>query len=221
MKQKKLFFALGIILFSLFMLSACDYVDAICGGELVITDTGNIGGGELIITDVDNIRCGELTINIDFQRQPGWASNQFAVWIEDMYGNHLRTIYTTRWTAAGGFRTRPMSIPLWVERFGLAEREQAEVDAIASPTPQSGTLSYLWDLTDDDGNIIGPGEIRFIVEGSLRWGNRVIYTGVIDVGGDAAMVIADAEFIFEESNGQPALDAGAPEVEMITAVPFQ
>ena len=33
-----------------------------------------------------------------------------------------------------------------------------------------------------------------------------------------AIVVADTEFVFDESNGQPALDEGAFETEMINAV---
>ena len=53
---------------------------------------------------------GEVIISFNFERQSGWASNQFAIWIEDMDGNYINTLYATAWTANGGYASRPDSI---------------------------------------------------------------------------------------------------------------
>jgi hypothetical protein len=50
------------------------------------------------------VLSGELVISFDFVRQSGPASNQHAVWIEDMDGNVVRTLFASRWTADGWFR---------------------------------------------------------------------------------------------------------------------
>jgi hypothetical protein len=42
------------------------------------------------------------------------ASNQYAIWIEDMDGNYIDTLYVTRYTAGEGYRRRPKSIRNWV-----------------------------------------------------------------------------------------------------------
>jgi hypothetical protein len=163
---------------------------------------------------------GEMVIKFDYERLSGAASNQFAVWIENMDGQLVKTLYATQWTARGGYASRPDSIALWVEKSGLASASvsQSEVDAIAGATPRTGNLSYIWDLTDTDGNTVSPGEYKFNVEGTLRWRNHVIYSGVIDVSGDAVTVSADAEFHYEASDRQTALTENSPENSMIGAV---
>jgi hypothetical protein len=162
--------------------------------------------------------AGKLTITLDYQRQSGYASNQYAVWIEDADGNYVVTLYATRYTANGGYKVRPDSIAEWVAKSGLADMEEAEADAVAGATPGSGTQSYAWDLTDANGNTVQPGEYRFCVEGSLRWKNRVLYTGVINLGGEAVTAEGEAQFTYEASDGQPALTSESVENGMIGAV---
>ena len=134
-----------------------------------------------------------LEVSFDFVRQRGFASNQFAVWIEDAEGRYVRTLYATRWTAAGGWQRRETSIPQWVSRSGLAGRDRAHVDALAGPTPQSGTLTYLWDGKDYDGRAVPAGEFRVFVEGTLRWENQVLYTAIVRLD-EAGRVNAAREF---------------------------
>ena len=175
------------------------------------SDTGNK-------TDATIPESGVLTITFDYEKQSGHASNQFAVWIEDMDGNYVKTLYATRYTANGGYKNRPDSIFLWVEKSELASMEKSDVDALTSATPKEGALSYVWDLTDKNGDEVTPGEYRFFVEGSLRWKNRVLYTGVVDISGTAVTVQGEAEYIYESSNGQPVLTAEASENNMVNGV---
>jgi len=62
----------------------------------------NDGGdsGEQVLPDSVS---GHVAISFGYVKQSGSASNQFAVWIEDMSGNYLQTVFATRWTANGGF----------------------------------------------------------------------------------------------------------------------
>ena len=159
---------------------------------------------------------GALTITFEFNKQSGHASNQFAVWVEDAEGCLVKTLYATRFTANGGYRNRPDSIPEWVGKSGLSEL--GNIDAITGSTPKPGALSYVWDLTDAAGTAAPEGTYRFCVEGSLRWRNRVLYSGEFEVGGGAASIAAEAQFFYEASEGQPALDGESPENGMITAV---
>jgi len=161
---------------------------------------------------------GELIITFDYEKIPGIASNQFAVWIEDSSGDYIRTLYATRWTANGGYKTRPDSIALWVAKSNLASMQQSEVDAIAGATPASGSLSYSWDLTGANGITVSPGEYKFFVEGTLRWKNHVIYAGVINIGDSPATAEAAANFIYEASDTQAALENDSPENAMISMV---
>ena len=162
--------------------------------------------------------AGELVITFDFVRQSGSASNQFAVWIEDMGGNLVRTLYATGYTANGGFRDRPDSIAIWVEKSGLSNMPKSEVDAITGATPRAGALSYTWDLTGADGTAVTPGEYMFFVEGTLRWKNFVLFSGIIDIGNTPATTIAGAEFTYESSGRYDALTANSPENNMIGTV---
>jgi len=157
-----------------------------------------------------------VTITFDFAKQSGYASNQFAVWIEDADGGFVKTLYATRFTANGGYQNRPDSIPLWVERSGLAAASGA--DAVTGATPKSGPLSYAWDLTGANGERVPDGTYRFFVEGSLRWKNRVLYSGEITIGGGAAVAEAEAQYTYEGSADQPALTGESPENGMLGAV---
>ena len=161
---------------------------------------------------------GELVISFDFVRQSGSASNQFAVWVEDMGGNLVRTLYATGYTANGGYRDRPDSIAIWVEKSGLSDMPKAEVDTITGATPRAGSLSYTWDLTGADGAAVLQGEYMFFVEGTLRWRNFVLYSGIIEIGNNPVTVHADAEYTYESSGRNNALTVNSPENDMIGLV---
>jgi hypothetical protein len=73
-------------------------------------------------------------------------------------------------------------------------------------------------LTDKNGDAVVPGEYMFFVEGTLRWRNYVIYSGIITIGDEPATVVADVEFVYTASDGQAALTDKSPENVMIGAV---
>ena len=84
-----------------------------------------------------SVITGEVIITFDYEKQSGSASNQFAVWIEDMDGNYLNTLYATKWTANGGFKSRPDSIAMWVAKSDIASMPDLR-------EPCAGrTLSYI------------------------------------------------------------------------------
>jgi len=160
-----------------------------------------------------------VEITFDYAKQSGFASNQFAVWIEDADGNLVKTLYVTRYMANGGYKNRPDIVPVWREKSDPASMTKSEIDAITGATPKQGTLSYTWDLTDTKGNAVLPGVYSFFVEGSLRWKNRVLYSGVIAVGGQSPITAtANAAFVYESSGNQPALTDASPETAMIGPV---
>lgn len=127
-------------------------------------------------------------ISFNYVRQTGSASNQFAVWVEDNNGNPVKTLFVTRWTANGGFRRRPSTIPVWVKQSGVADLPKAQVDAMSGATPRAGTLTYTWDGTDSAGKAVSPGNYFIILEGTLRWENQVLYRAPITLGQRAAPV---------------------------------
>ncbi|MCL2752425.1 MAG: DUF2271 domain-containing protein [Firmicutes bacterium] len=162
---------------------------------------------------------GEVVITFDYERQSGSASNQYAVWIEDMDGNYINTVYATQWTATGGYTSRPDSIALWVEKSSIAAMPDYYVDAISGATPRSsGSQSYTWNLKDINGDTVSFGKYKFYVEGTLRWKNYVLYSGVIEINDVPATVQADADFIYEASDRQSALTSDSTENKMIGAV---
>jgi hypothetical protein len=139
-----------------------------------------------------------VEITFAYEKQPGYASNQFAVWIEDAEGTLVKTLYATRFTAHGGWKDRPDSLPDWVEKSGLAGKDRAEIDALTGATPKAGVLTYRWDCADALGDPVPPGAYRFLVEGSLRWAMRALYTGEIQIGGGAATAEATAAFFGDD-----------------------
>ncbi|GHU75523.1 hypothetical protein AGMMS49992_19700 [Clostridia bacterium] len=153
---------------------------------------------------------GSLTISFDFMRQPGSASNQFAVWVENANGQFIRTIFATKFTASGGYKSRPDSIPIWVARSG--------VDGVTSATPQTGVFSCVWDLKDSDGSTVPQGVYKFFVEGTLRWKNQVLFSGVIEIGDSAQSVTVEGDYTYEAAANQPALTDESSEHGMIGIV---
>ena len=149
---------------------------------------------------------GTLAISFNYQKQSGSASNQFAVWIEDLDGNLVKTLYAAKYTAAGGYKVREDSLKVWVAKaMGVTD-----FDAVAGATPKSGPVRYVWDLTDEGGKAVAPGVYVFNVEGTLRWKDYVLFTGEIAVGGADALAIAEASFFTEKGS--------APERGMLTNV---
>lgn len=159
---------------------------------------------------------GQVTISFDYIKQSGYASNQFAVWIENAEGVFVRTLYATRFTAKGGYKNRPDALSAWVARSGLSKRQ--DTDAVTGATPKAGQLSYTWDLTDFSGARVADGTYRFFVEGTLRWKNSVLYSGDIEVGSQPAAADATKETYYEASQDQAALTQDAPENDMIGQV---
>jgi len=169
-------------------------------------------------TDVPLTLTGEVVITFDFVRQSGSASNQYAVWIEDMGGEVVKSLYASRWTADGGYKTRPDSIFIWAERAGLASMSKEEVDAVSAATPRTGTVSHTWDLTDTAEEAVPPGEYMVFVEGTLRWKNYVLYSARIRLGADPVTVTADALFHYEGTDRYAVLNASSAENDMVGPV---
>jgi len=168
--------------------------------------------------EAPTIASGEVVISLEYERQSGSASNQYAIWIEDMDGNYIQTLYASRWTANGGYKSRPDSIALWARKSDLAAMPKSDVDAISGATPRAGTQTYTWDLATNTGGMITTGEYRFFVEGTLRWKNYVLYSGVIEIGDKPVTVQASVDYFYESSDRYAALTGESPENNMITDV---
>jgi hypothetical protein len=153
-----------------------------------------------------------VEFDVDFNRQSGYATNQFAVWIETVDGEFVKTVAVTKFTANGGYENRPDALKLWRERGGLDD-----VDAVTAATPK-GEAMYRWTLDNYNGRRVVNGDYVYFAEGNLRWGNRVIFRGTISVGESVKCGVAERELVLEASDGNPALADNAPEIEMIANV---
>ena len=47
---------------------------------------------------------------------------------------------------------RENSIPTWVAHAKPSDMDKTQIDAITEATPSTGTHSYIWGGTDDNGN---------------------------------------------------------------------
>ena len=125
---------------------------------------------------------GVVNIYVDYEKQPGPGSNQWAVWIEDSERSLVKTLFVTRFTADGGYIPRPSCTPFWVLKAQPDHLSQEAVDAFTGATPLSGIQTYSWDLTDADGNPAGAGDYVLMVEATLYGDNEVIYETPITIG---------------------------------------
>ena len=174
------------------------------------------GGGNP--TEAPSFDSGKLTVTFDYEKQSGHGSNQFAVWIEDADGKLIKTLYATKFTANGGYKNRPDSIPVWTEKSGLASLQKSEVDAITGATPKAGKLSYDWDCKGADGNAVSPGQYTFMVEGTLRGKNQVLYAGKIEIGDSPTTADATPDYTYEAADNYPELSSDSSENSMIGGV---
>ena len=121
-------------------------------------------------------------ISFTLNRQRGFSSNQFAVWIEDSRGSLVKTLYATKFTATGGWAKRPQSIPIWVVKSDISDLSKNDIDAFTGATPRSGLLSYRWDGLDKNGTRAAAGEYRVFLEATLRAENRVLFSAPFTLG---------------------------------------
>lgn len=145
---------------------------------------------------------GKLEIAVEYNRQAGRGSNQYAVWIEDNQGNLVKTLYVTRFTAEGGYKMRPTCMPVWVEKSGATSMDKSEIDGFSGATPQSGTQVYTWDGTDKKGQSVSRGEYTFVVEATYMGENIVTFKNQFTVGGAEATITAIPEFNSDEKKNR-------------------
>lgn len=130
-----------------------------------------------------------LEVSFDYQRQAGPGSNQYAVWIENDKGEVVKTLFVTSYTTKGrtrpgeepmrGYVKRPNCVPTWVKAAKAAEQTDQQLDAITGATPQaSGSQTFTWDFTDQQGNAVPKGNYKVIVEATLYQASDILYTGI-------------------------------------------
>lgn len=150
--------------------------------------SGKNGTAEVTESDADENE-GHITgveISFDFSRMSTKASNQIAAWIEDENGNIVKTIYVSDFTGSRhGYQKREDAVPHWVSAAEPDALSDEQIDAVSSATLQTGSQSFVWDLTDDDGNAVPTGIYMVKLEGTIFWSSNVVYSGTVDTQNDA------------------------------------
>lgn len=131
----------------------------------------------------------ELYIHFTYNKQQGPGSNQYAVWIEDMKGNVVKTLFVTSFTTKGraragqqadrGYHYRPTCVPTWVKHANAEAMSDTEIDGFTGATPKVERCEprFVWDLTDENGKPLKEGTYKFFVEGTYYNNSIVLYEG--------------------------------------------
>ena len=126
---------------------------------------------------------GILEITVDYEQKAKWASDQFAVWIEDNAGNYINTLFVTQFaTTELAYTERGDCVPVWGSKAQPSKMTAEEIDAISMATPPSGIYKHTWDLKDKQGIKIKPGTYVFVLEATLDNNSRVIFKNNIEIG---------------------------------------
>ena len=129
-----------------------------------------------------------LEVSFNYQKQGGPGSNQYAIWIENEKGEFVKTLFVTSYTSKGrsrggekaqrGYIVRPTCVPVWVKTSKAEEKTDQQLDAVTGATPQnSGTQTFTWDFTDEQGKAVPQGTYKIKVEATLYFDSDIVYTG--------------------------------------------
>ena len=132
----------------------------------------------------------DVEVDFDYKAMSGFASNQFALWVENADGMEIKTIFITNFTAAKrGYLKRNQSLNNWVYSAMPDLLSQDELDSISGATPKSGAQHFTWDLTDNQGKKVPTGKYFIKLEGTLYAGSNVVYTGTVDLATPSAIEV--------------------------------
>ena len=133
------------------------------------------------ISDEAQPTISGVEVSFDFTRMSTHASNQLAIWVEDADRQLVKTVLVTNFTGARrGYRNRDMALLHWVSAAKPEGMPDGQIDAISSATPSTGSLTYSWDLTDQNGDRVLDGVYTVNLEGTLYWESNVLFSAVID-----------------------------------------
>ena len=149
---------------------------------------------------------GSLELSFQYNKQPGPGSNQYAVWIENVDGQVVKTLYVTEFTAKGrsrdgskparGYTYRTSCTPTWVQHVGAESLTDQQIDAFTGATPaQSGVQTFVWDFTDQSGQPVAKGTYRFYIEATYNGPSVVTYTGTVTYGAPAGDLPVETSYI--------------------------
>ncbi|MDD4921272.1 MAG: DUF2271 domain-containing protein [Bacteroidales bacterium] len=186
MKNRTKFFALSL-------LSLCMLTAVVCAKEGSSAKAGQQAANTVVVS-------------YDLHKIPVYATNQWAIWVEDSSGKFIRTLFATRFTAKGGYIKRTSSLKTWVEKSFWKDASAEEIDALSSATPSAGGQSVTWDCTDKKGNKVPDGKYTICMEGNLRQGKMMYAKAIVSVGGKSQKITADLNFVPEEGKSEPLFE---------------
>lgn len=125
----------------------------------------------------------KVTVTYQWVRIPGPGSNQVAIWVEDVRGSYVRTLFATRYTAQGGYVRRPVSLSEWVQKSDWKNAPKEEVDAVSGSTPAAGLQTVTWDGRDRTGKVMPAGTYVIRMEANILNEKKMFFRGEISVGG--------------------------------------
>ena len=132
----------------------------------------------------------DVEVVFDYKAMSGFASNQFALWVENDNGDVVKTLFVTDFTGIKrGYKKREQSLNNWVAIAKPNEMSDTEIDAISGATPKSGPQHFIWDLTDSQGKKVPAGKYFVKLEGTLYAGSNVVYIGTVDLAAPGAIEV--------------------------------
>lgn len=123
-----------------------------------------------------------LTITYSWTKIKSFGSNQLAVWIEDEAGNHVATLFATKYTAQGGYKKRPVSLSEWTNKFDIKNSSKEEIDAITGATPGTGVQTLIWNGKDKKGKIVAGGTYVVRMEANIKNEDKQFCKAKIKIG---------------------------------------
>ena len=135
----------------------------------------------LLLLFAATVLYADVSIDFDYKSMSGFASNQFALWVENGDGEVVKTLFVTDFTGVKrGYKKREQSLNHWVSVAKPAQMSDSEIDVISGATPKAGAQHFTWDLTDKDGKKVPASKYFIKLEGTLFAGSNAVYTGTID-----------------------------------------
>ena len=127
----------------------------------------------------------KVTVSFTWSKIQSYGSNQLAIWVEDLNGKYICTLFATRFTAKGGYLKRPLSLSEWTTKSDLKNARKPEVDALTGATPSTGKQSFTWNCKDKSGKKITAGTYVIRMEANIHDADKMFFRGEIKIGGNA------------------------------------
>jgi len=106
-------------------------------------------------TLVVNVSGSGNTLEIEFQKGESFNHPSFVIWLEDLEGNYLETLFVTRYVATGtyehgqlapgkwdskpGEARRPATLPYWAHKRGIQAPDGLYIPSPETPVPDALT----------------------------------------------------------------------------------